>query len=126
MAAPAAPVDGRQIGQNHSAAVRVDGPGAMRSGRPDMRPLTVLIAAAAASAACTVAFAQDRTGAGVPRSHDPPSTTGAAPREPAAPSVGAPNGHRQPTVAPGRPDGGAVVSPYDQEIDRNLTICRGC
>jgi hypothetical protein len=39
-----------------------------------------------------------------------------------------PIGHRQPRAAniPSGEANGAPVSPYDQQIDRNLDICRGC
>jgi len=70
---------------------------------------------------CTGALAQERKGAPAPK---PAATTGAAPSEPAAQ---APVGHRQPRAdaVPGGPNA-APVSPYDQEIDRNLHICKGC
>jgi hypothetical protein len=40
----------------------------------------------------------------------------------------APIGHRQPKADadPGGTINFAPVSPYDQQIDRNLNICRGC
>jgi hypothetical protein len=78
------------------------------------------------AALCTGAVAQDRDGARAPTPPAPAATTGAAPRGPA---VQAPVGHRQPTAAavPSRETtGDALVSPYDQEIDRSLDICRGC
>jgi hypothetical protein len=74
-------------------------------------------------ASCTGAFAQNREGTHTPRA--PAATTGAAPSESA---MQAPVGHRQPRADTG--SGGSInfapVSPYDQEIDRNLNICRGC
>ena len=89
-----------------------------------MRLLPLVILAFTGVALCADAVAQDRG----PVAPSPPAaaaTTGAAPRGPAAP---APPGHRQPTAATvqGPPAGDAVVSPYDQEIDRSLNICRGC
>jgi hypothetical protein len=41
----------------------------------------------------------------------------------------APIGHRQPSAAnapSSETNGAAPVSPYDQQIDRNLDICQGC
>jgi hypothetical protein len=101
-----------------------------------MHTLPAIFAAVAGAALCSIAVAQDGAGS---RPLDPPAaTTGAAPREtvgqgtfgaPIGGTVGAPIGHRQPNAAtvpsPGAAPG-AVVSPYDQEIDRNLNICRGC
>ena len=84
-------------------------------------PLLVILSAVPL---CTSAFAQDRGHA--PRSSaSPATTTGAAPREP---SNLAPVGHRQPTAAdaPSRDTTQPMVSPYDQKIDRDLNICRGC
>ncbi len=74
---------------------------------------------------CTGALAQDREGAPMPRAPDSAATTGAAPSEP---SMQAPTGHRQPRAdtVPDRGTDAAPVSPYDQEIDRNLRICRDC
>jgi hypothetical protein len=91
-----------------------------------MRALALLMLAVIGAAPCTGAVAQDRDHVRVPRSPAPPAaTTGAAPREPAN---RAPIGHRQPTPgdAPSRETTGPTISPYDQEIDRNLNICRGC
>ena len=52
------------------------------------------------------------------------TTTGMAPRE----AAGAPTGHRQPRAAdvPDKDASASPVSPYDQDIDRHLQICRGC
>ncbi|HEY1542512.1 MAG TPA: hypothetical protein VGG01_08890 [Xanthobacteraceae bacterium] len=93
-----------------------------------MRAFSALLLVAAGMALCTSAVAQDRKGTPTsPRTSAPAATTGAAPSEPAAQ---APIGHRQPRAnAEAGPGGGinfAPVSPYDQEIDRNLNICRGC
>jgi hypothetical protein len=96
-----------------------------------MRPLPFVILAFTGAALCAGAVAQDRDGTRSPTPQAPAATTGSAPRGLAAQ---APVGHRQPT-ATGVPStavpsqettGAAQVSPYDQEIDRNLTICRGC
>jgi hypothetical protein len=90
-----------------------------------MRAFAALLLVAAGMALGTGALAEDRTGAPTARAPRPAATTGAAPSEPA---VQAPIGHRQPR-ADASPGGGidfAPVSPYDQEIDRNLKICRGC
>jgi hypothetical protein len=40
----------------------------------------------------------------------------------------APVGHRQPRAAdaPSSETNRPAVSPYDQQIDRDLNICRGC
>jgi hypothetical protein len=88
-----------------------------------MRAFPALVLAAASVALCTDALAQDR--GGTPRALAPSATTGAAPSEPAMP---APIGHRQPRAAniPSSEMNGTPVSPYDQQIDRNLDICRGC
>jgi hypothetical protein len=91
-----------------------------------MRALTLLMLAVIGAAPCADAVAQDRGHVSVPRSPAPPAaTTGAAPPEPAHQ---APIGHRQPTAAdaPRQETTAPTVSPYDQEIDRNLNICRGC
>jgi hypothetical protein len=91
-----------------------------------MRALALLMLAVIGAALCTGAVAQDRGHVRVPRSLAPPAaTTGSAPREPANQ---APIGHRQPTAAdvPSQTPTGPTISPYDQEIDRNLNICRGC
>ena len=97
-----------------------------------MRPLPLVTLAFVGAALCVDAVAQDRNDARPSTPLAPAiGTTGAAPRGPAGQ---APVGHRQPT-ATGVPSaavpspettGEALVSPYDQEIDRNLTICRGC
>ena len=90
-----------------------------------MRAFSGLLVAAAAMVLCTGAFAQDKKAPATPPAPGSAATTGAAPSGSAAQ---APIGHRQPrsdTV----PNGGAnapLVSPYDQEIDRSLNICRGC
>jgi len=79
----------------------------------------------AGMALCIGASAQDRAGALTPHVSKPAATTGTAPSEP---GMQAPIGHRQPR-ADASPGGGinfAPVSPYVQEIDRNLNICRGC
>ena len=72
------------------------------------------------------ALAQERSDA--PRPPAPSATTGAAPSDLAAPAMQAPIGHRQPgaATAPSNATNGAPVSPYDQQIDRNLDICKGC
>jgi hypothetical protein len=91
-----------------------------------MRALPLVILAYAGAALCADALAQDRDGARAPSPTAPAeATTGAAPR---GPVPQAPIGHRQPNAAavPSQAPGDAVVSPYDQEIDRNLQICRGC
>lgn len=92
-----------------------------------MRALPLLMSAVIGAALCTSAVAQDR---GQDRDHvrappSPAATTGAAPREPAKQ---APVGHRQPTAtdAPSQDTTRPMVSPYDQQIDRDLNICRGC
>jgi hypothetical protein len=76
---------------------------------------------------CADALAQDRAGAPEAQSPKPATTTGAAP---SGPAMQMPKSHRQPrTDTDATSDGGisfAPVSPYDQEIDRNLQICRGC
>jgi hypothetical protein len=86
-----------------------------------MRALPLLMSAIVGVALCTSAVAQDRGHVGAP----PAATTGAAPREPAN---RAPVGHRQPTAtdAPSQDTTRPVVTPYDQQIDRDLNICRGC
>jgi hypothetical protein len=91
-----------------------------------MRALTLLISAVAGAALCTSAVAQDQGPLRAPPPSAPPAaTTGAAPREPANQ---APIGHRQPTAAdaPAQDTTRPMVSPYDQKIDRDLNICRGC
>jgi hypothetical protein len=91
-----------------------------------MRALPLLMSAMIGAALCTGAVAQDRGPVRVPPSLAPPAaTTGAAPREPA---YQAPVGHRQPTAAdaPSQDTTRPMVSPYDQQIDRDLNICRGC
>jgi hypothetical protein len=92
-----------------------------------MRALGALVLAVACAAPCFPAATQDDARA--PRPHDPPTTTGAAPGEPAPqmpdPPISAPVGHRQPRAAD-VPNRDAAVSPLDQEIDRRLQICRGC
>jgi hypothetical protein len=84
-------------------------------------PLLVILCA---TSLCASAVAQDR-GRVPPSSASPAATTGAAPREP---TNLAPVGHRQPTAAdaPRQDTTRPVVSPYDQKIDRDLNICRGC
>ena len=91
-----------------------------------MRAFPVLALGVVGAALCTGALAQDRSGA--PRAPAPSATTGTAPSEPAGPAIQAPIGHRQPRAAnvPSGEVSGAPVSPYDQQIDRNLDICRGC
>jgi hypothetical protein len=88
-----------------------------------MRAFPVLALAVAGAALCTGALAQDR--GGEPRALAPSATTGTAP---SGPAIRAPIGHRQPRAAniPSGEMSGAPVSPYDQQIDRNLDICRGC
>ena len=112
---------------NHFASFRVEGAEAIVSGRLAMRVLPLLIIAFTGVGLCANAVAQDRDGAPSPRPPAPAAaTTGAAPR---GPQLQAPIGHRQPTAAAvphNDGSGDAVVSPYDQEIDRNLNICRGC
>jgi hypothetical protein len=95
----------------------------MPSREVNMRAFPALILAVAGAALCTDALAQDRDG--LPQAPAPSATTGVAP---SAPALQAPIGHRQPTSAnaPSRETNGAPVSPYDQQIDRNLDICRGC
>ena len=91
-----------------------------------MRALPLLISAIIGAALCTSAVAQDRGHVREPRSPAPPAaTTGAAPRESANQ---APVGHRQPTATdvPVQDTTRPMVSPYDQKIDRDLNICRGC
>ena len=91
-----------------------------------MRAFPALVLVVAGAALCTDALAQDR--GSTPRALAPSPTTGAAPSEPAGPGMQAPIGHRQPRAAniPSSEMNGAPVSPYDQQIDRNLDICRGC
>jgi len=88
-----------------------------------MRAFPAFVLAVTGAALCTHALAQDR--GGMSRVPTPSATTGAAPSEPA---MQAPIGHRQPRVAdtPRGEANGAPVSPYDQQIDSNLDICRGC
>jgi hypothetical protein len=89
-----------------------------------MRAFPLLVAILCVGLPCTSAVAQDRGDA--PRSSAAPAaTTGAAPREP---SIPAPVGHRQPKAAdaPSQDTTQPQVSPYDQKIDRDLNICRGC
>lgn len=74
---------------------------------------------------CTGALAQARKDAPTPPAPNSAATTGAAPTTPHAQ---APVGHREPRPD-ALPEGGTkapLVSPYDQEIDRNLRICRDC
>jgi hypothetical protein len=88
-----------------------------------MRTFRLLVMLCAAPL-CTSAVAQERSH--VPRSSAAPAaTTGAAPRD--AANL-APVGHRQPTAAdaPSQDTTRPMVSPYDQKIDRELNICRGC
>jgi hypothetical protein len=85
-----------------------------------MRAFPALALAVAGAALCTDALAQDR--GRTPDAHAPSTTTGAAP---SAPVLQTPIGHRQPRAA-NTPTSEAPVSPYDQQIDRNLDICRGC
>jgi hypothetical protein len=86
-----------------------------------MRAFPALVLAVAALS--TEALAQDRSR--TPDIPAPSTTTGAAPSEPV---LQTPIGHRQPRAAnaPSSETNGAPVSPYDQQIDRNLDICRGC
>jgi hypothetical protein len=88
-----------------------------------MRAFPALFLAVTGAVLCTAALAQDR--AAMPRAPAPAATTGAAPSEPV---LQAPIGHRQPRAADtqSRELNAAPVSPYDQQIDRNLDICRGC
>jgi hypothetical protein len=99
-----------------------------------MRAFPLLISGIIGAALCTSAVAQDREQdrgqdrdhLGAPPSPAPPAaTTGAAPR---APANQAPVGHRQPmaTDAPSQDTERPLVSPYNQKIDRDLNICRGC
>jgi hypothetical protein len=91
-----------------------------------MRALPLLMSAIVGTALCTSAVAQDQGHVRAPPSPaSPAATTGAAPRE--APNR-APVGHRQPTAAdtPSQDTTRPMVSPYDQQIDRDLNICRGC
>jgi hypothetical protein len=90
-----------------------------------MRAFPVLFLVAAGVVLSAGALAQDRKGADTPHTSNPEATTGAAPSEPA---TQAPTGHRQPRsdAAPGGKIDFPPVSPYDQEIDRNLNICRNC
>jgi hypothetical protein len=93
-----------------------------------MRAFPALVLAIAGAALWTGTLAQDRDGMdrnGVPLAPAPSDTTGAGTGEPA---LQAPIGHRQPRAAnaPSGETNGAPVSPYDQQIDRNLDICRGC
>ena len=88
-----------------------------------MRAFSALALAVAGAALCMDALAQDRSD--TPRAPAPSATTGAAPM---APGLQAPIGHRQPRAAnaPNSETNGTPVSPYDQQIDRNLDICQGC
>ena len=90
-----------------------------------MRAIPALVVAVAGAALGAAGLAQDREGGPMPHPLSPSATTGAAPN---APAVRAPVGHRQPRAAdaPGHGTNGAEVSPYDQQIDRDLNICRGC
>jgi hypothetical protein len=90
-----------------------------------MRAFSATVFAVAGVVLCAGAVAQDRDGLRTPRALAPSVTTGAASSEAATP---APIGHRQPRSGsvPNSETNGAAVSPYDQEIDRSLDICRGC
>lgn len=89
-----------------------------------MRAFSALALALAGAALCMDALAQDRSD--TPRAPAPSATTGVA--APSTPGLQAPIGHRQPRAAnaPNGETNGAPVSPFDQQIDRNLDICRGC
>jgi|HubBroStandDraft_1064217.scaffolds.fasta_scaffold1108855_1 hypothetical protein len=90
-----------------------------------MRAFPAVLLAVAGAALCTDALAQDRDGMHTPHTLAPSATTGAAS---SAPAMRAPVGHRQPRAAdaPSSETNGPAVSPYDQQIDRDLNICRGC
>jgi hypothetical protein len=91
-----------------------------------MRAFPALVLAIVGAALCTDALGQDQ--GDIPHAPTPSATTGAAPSVLAGPAMQAPIGHRQPRAAniPSGEANGAPVSPYDQQIDRNLDICRGC
>lgn len=86
----------------------------------------LFLAITGAAALCVDATAQERSD--LPPAPAPSATTGAAPSGPVAPAMQAPIGHRQPSAAnaPASATNDAPVSPYDQRIDRNLDICKGC
>ena len=74
--------------------------------------------------AVTLISAATAQTAAPPRPAGPATTTGMTPRE----AAGAPTGHRQPRAVdvPDKDASVSPVSPYDQDIDRHLQICRGC
>jgi len=90
-----------------------------------MRTFPALALAGAGAVACKGAMAQDRNDVRAPHTLGARTTVGAAPSEPA---MQAPIGHRQPRADSTlrSETNGPAVSPYDQEIDRHLDICRGC
>jgi hypothetical protein len=90
-----------------------------------MRAFPAALLAVAGATLCTNALAHDPTGIHTPHVLAPSTTTGAAS---SAPALQAPIGHRQPRAAdaPSSETNGPAVSPYDQQIDRDLNICRGC
>jgi hypothetical protein len=84
---------------------------------------TLLIVAGLAL--CTGALAQDQKAAPMPRAPGSATTTGVAPNlPPTQPSIR--QRQPRPEALPGGGSSAPPVSPYDQEIDRNLQICRNC
>jgi hypothetical protein len=83
--------------------------------------IAALVLAIAGMAA--TADAQSQGGAVAPALQPAqPTTNGQAPSEPGRDR--APAGHRQPRA--GDTPGEVKISPYDQQIDRDIQICRRC